>query len=547
MTTATTATATAIARPRRLLSDRSVMTKVLLPIAVALVGIIGVGAIGAIGVSSTSATAGEVYSHATKPMHDLADLLDQVGDARTAVRDLVFAPDDKSRATVREEMSRADKAVDDALAGYLADHGASLDATSKDLVDDFEGSWTAWKQVRDQDVLPAAANGRSAQAEQLILSKLQAADDLYSGPLDSLFEHEAQTASDEVEHAQTVAHDTELKVIVLCCLAAAFALGIGFVVARVLSRPVRLMKKVLVAVAGGDLTQSVGISGPDEIGTMGSALDVALGQIRQAMKTMTASATSLAQTSNRVSGQSSGIAAAAEQASARAAAMAAAADQVSGNVNTVSVGAEELEASIVAISQNAREAAQIANEATAHARTANATVAGLGESSSAVGDVIKAIRSIAEQTNLLALNATIEAARAGEAGRGFAVVASEVKDLAQEAARASEDIARRIEAIQLDAGEAVVAIAETTETIQRISDLQGTVASAVEQQSSTTREMARNVTHAAHGAGEIAGAAADVAQAAHTTTANAAESNRAADELAQLSRDLQNAVSKFRH
>ena len=547
MTTATTATATTNARPRRLLSDRSVMTKVLLPIAVALVGIIGVGTVGALGVSSTAASARDVYVHSTKPMHDLADLLDQIGDARTAVRDLVFAPDDASRTKVRQEMSRADKAADDALAAYLADHGASLDAASKGLVADFQASWTAWKQVRDDDVLPAAAHNRTAEAEQLILGKLQAADDQYSEPMDSLFEHETQTASDEVAHAESVAHDTELKVIVLCCVAAALALGIGITVSRALSRPVRRMKQVLVAVADGDLTQSVGISGFDEVGTMGSALDVALGQIRHAMTTMTASATSLAQASNRVSDQSSGIAAAAEQASARAGSMAAAADQVSGNVNTVSVGAEELEASIEAIARNAQEAAQIAGEATARARAANATVAGLGESSSAVGDVIKVITSIAQQTNLLALNATIEAARAGEAGRGFAVVANEVKELAQEAARASGDIARRIEAIQIDAGEAVAAIAETAETIQRINELQCNVASAVEEQSSTTREMARNVVHAARGTGEIAGAAADVADAARITTATAAESNRAAEELAQLSRDLHAAVTKFRH
>lgn len=525
-------------RTKRLLADRSLMAKVLLPITVAVIGIVGVGVIGAFGVSSTSGTTRNVYTHTTTPMHDLADLLDQIGDARTSVRDLTFAPDASSQAKVQAEMTRADKGVDDALAAYVADHGSSLDTTSQELVTKFKSSWAQWKHVRDNFVLPLAVHGRSSDAEKVILSDLQQADDQYSAPLDSLFAHEAQTASSEASHATSVAQGTEVKVIAVCFVAALLAFGVGVVVARALSRPVRRMRNALVAVADGDLRQSVGIDGRDEIGTMGAALDVALSQIRQAMQTMAASASALAQASDRVSGQSTGIAAAAEQASARAAAMAAAADQVSGNVNTVSVGAEELEASIGQIAQTAQEAAQIA---------ANATVAGLGESSSAVGDVIKVITSIAQQTNLLALNATIEAARAGEAGRGFAVVAGEVKDLAQEAARASEDIARRVEAIQSDAGDAVIAIAETAETIQRISELQGTVASAVEEQSSTTREMARNVMHAARGATEIAGAAVDVANAAQSTTATAAESNRAASELAQISRDLQSAVGRFRH
>ncbi len=148
----------------------------------------------------------------------------------------------------------------------------------------------------------------------------------------------------------------------------------------------------------------------------------------------------------------------------------------------------------------------------------NATVSNLGESSAEIGNVVKVITSIAEQTNLLALNATIEAARAGEAGKGFAVVANEVKELAQETARATEDIARRVEAIQSDTTGAVDAINRISAIIERINDFQTTISSAVEEQTATTAEMSRNVTEASTGAVQIAKNIAGVAQAARDTT-----------------------------
>jgi methyl-accepting chemotaxis protein len=152
------------------------------------------------------------------------------------------------------------------------------------------------------------------------------------------------------------------------------------------------------------------------------------------------------------------------------------------------------------------------------AETTNATVGKLGDSSIEIGNVIKVITSIAEQTNLLALNATIEAARAGEAGKGFAVVANEVKDLARETAKATEDIGRRVEAIQADTREAVDAIAEISSVIARINDYQTTIASAVEEQTATTNEMSRNVAEAAMGSTEIAQNIVGVATAAQTTS-----------------------------
>src|SRR6202035_67902 len=173
-------------------------------------------------------------------------------------------------------------------------------------------------------------------------------------------------------------------------------------------------------------------------------------------------------------------------------------------------------------------------------------VSKLGDSSSEIGQVIKVITSIAQQTNLLALNATIEAARAGEAGKGFAVVANEVKELAKETAKATEDISRKIEAIQTDTKAAVDAIASISGVIDQINDISNTIATAVEEQNATTNEMSRNVSEAAHGSSEITRNIAGVAEAAQVTTRGATETQKASQQLVETSTQLRRLVEQFK-
>ena len=265
------------------------------------------------------------------------------------------------------------------------------------------------------------------------------------------------------------------------------------------------------------------------------------------LKQVTESATVLASAAQELTSVSQQMAANAEETATQANVASAAAEQVSTNVNTVANGTEEMGASIKEIAKSANEAARVATSAVKVAEKTNATVAKLGESSAEIGNVIKVITSIAQQTNLLALNATIEAARAGEAGKGFAVVANEVKELAKQTAKATEDISRKIEAIQGDTKGAVEAIAQIGKIINQINDIQNTIASAVEEQTATTGEISRNVGEAAKGSSEIARSITGVAQAARSTTEGASNTKTSADELSRIALDLQKLVSQFKY
>jgi methyl-accepting chemotaxis protein len=313
-----------------------------------------------------------------------------------------------------------------------------------------------------------------------------------------------------------------------------------------LNEQISSIAQIMQVVSQGDLTSSIEIENAGEFKFLTDNVNRTISNLNDSISQMTEVASVVASSSEEVTAVSQGMRDDANQTAEQATAVSASAEQVSQNANIVATAVEEMNASIREIAKNAAEGATVSTEAVKTADSTNETITKLGQSSIEIGKVIKVITSIAQQTNLLALNATIEAARAGDAGRGFAVVANEVKELAKQTATATEDISQRIEAIQNDSNGAVKAIAEITEVIDRINDLQNTIASAVEEQTATTNEIARNVAEAAKGSSDIAKNIGIVAQNAQSTTTGASNTSQAAGELARMAVDLQQIVNRFR-
>lgn len=241
----------------------------------------------------------------------------------------------------------------------------------------------------------------------------------------------------------------------------------------------------------------------------------------------------------------SSLSAMAEQTTHESAVVAAASNQAADNVQTAAASAEELAASIKEIGRQMEQSSQMAQAAAREARDADATMKGLAEMSSKIGEVVDLINDIASQTNLLALNATIEAARAGEAGKGFAVVANEVKNLANQTARATGEISQQITSVQAAADEAVRAIGNIVDRVEKIDRISATISESVEEQTAATSEIARNVQQAAQGTQEVSGNIVGVTQAAKGTGDGAKEVLTSAHHLTQEAEKLQTQMSSF--
>ncbi|GAA4722608.1 hypothetical protein GCM10023350_00960 [Nocardioides endophyticus] len=523
-------------------SDRRIRTKILVPAVVGVVAALIVGILGMVQLNRAADTSQAIYSNNLTAVRVLGEIAVTRKSLAISARDILLAgngPDEK--ATQEEYVALQDtflQQVDEYVATGVTTANAAHVAKIRELLPAYidavdtqlgplaeKQELNRWLTVNNSDVSPLAEE---------ISTEL--------GALSDSEQAQALSRAKSAHSSYTAARNTSIIVLTLGIIA---VLAIGLLVSRRIASAVAQVRKVADAMAEGDLTRTSGLTSRDEIGLMGSSLDVATGNLRGLIGTMSESSEALAAASEELSASSQQIAAGAEETSVQAGVVSGAADEVSRNVQTVAAGSEQMGASIREIATSANDAARVASQAVSMAESTNESVAKLGVSSQEIGNVVKVITSIAEQTNLLALNATIEAARAGEAGKGFAVVANEVKELAQETARATEDIARRVEAIQGDTTDAVGAIGEISEIIASINDYQLTIASAVEEQTATTNEMSRNVAEASTGSSEIATNITGVSSAADATTQALAQTRTAVDEVSRMAVELRGSVARF--
>jgi len=299
------------------------------------------------------------------------------------------------------------------------------------------------------------------------------------------------------------------------------------------------------AAAQGDLGHPLDTQGDDLAGQMARALDTLFTELRASMKGIADNATQLARASDGLTSLSVDMNEVALTNTASAQEASVLTNDVGSSVDSVAGAAEQMSSSIKEIARNTTEAETVAAQAVELAKSTDATVRKLADSSAGIGNVIKVITSIAEQTNLLALNATIEAARAGDAGKGFAVVANEVKELAKETARATEQIESRISDIQTDTDLAVNAIESIGNIINKISNIQSSITIAIDEQSSVTQEISRSILQTANGSEAISTLIDGVAEKARTNQQASDDVNRAAVELSDMAVQLQQLVARF--
>jgi methyl-accepting chemotaxis protein len=372
----------------------------------------------------------------------------------------------------------------------------------------------------------------------------------------------------EIHKAEALAAVSSLQTTMIIIAVAGIVLIVlfAFYFAGTITRPIRMGTTFAQEMAKGDFTQTLDIDRNDEIGVLAGALNEMVKTLRTLFKELAQGAVTLSSSSTQLSAisaqmtsgseqtslRSGGVASAAEEMSANMTSVAAATEQASTNMNMVAAASEQMTATISEIAESAEKARAITHTAVSEAKEASDTVDRLGHAAREIGKVTESITEISEQTNLLALNATIEAARAGDAGKGFAVVANEIKELAKQAAQASDEIKKKITGIQDSTKGTVAQIGQISGVINQVNEIVSTIAAAVEEQSVTTREIADNVTHAAQGmaevtenvaqsstvAAEIARDIAEVNQAAAEISTSSAQVSDSAESLSQLAETL---------
>jgi methyl-accepting chemotaxis protein len=482
----------------------------------------------------------------------------------------VMVTEPAQKAQVEERIKVALQNVDAARKKYEA---LITSAEERSAYDKYSVAWGDY--LRSVDELLAISNkNQAAAAMQMFVTKVSQAGLAAESTVDKIVELNLKGADAAQSLGAGIYAGSRLFVLGAIGLALLVAIGAGLLLSRSVATPVVAMTGAMTRLAAHDMSAEIPALGQrDEIGRMADAVAVfkesmikaaaaaereAADQqaraaraalIERLTKDFAADTTgvleAVASAANEMQSTATAMTNIADGSARQANAVAAAAEEASANVQTVAASAEELSSSIAEISRQVEQSSTISNQAAAQARTTDHEVETLSQAATKIGEVVKLISDIADRTNLLALNATIEAARAGEAGRGFAIVASEVKGLAQQTAHATEDIAAQVDAIQTATARSVEAIREIATTIAAVSQTATAIASAVEEQGAATKEIARNVQQASVGTSQVTQNITGVSQAASETGHAATQVLGAAGDLSKQSTMLRGKVEAF--
>jgi methyl-accepting chemotaxis protein len=551
------------------LADVPIAVKIFLAPALVLAALLAVATLALVLLADGKERVRNLSEGAFERFRLAAEAKDGVATAHTQLmRTLSVGSNESDKA--RLEKSAASVA---AALGRAKDNLERLahDIGTGDAVTGLEKGFASYRKGAEDVLEVVVADPATAT---IVMGDAESSFDKLAAELDRLKAEADQVRAAMAQSAVTAAMRASEWLLLLLLGAAVLSLGGTYLISRAIGRPITCLTAAMGALANGDLGTAVShLARGDEIGAMARTVEVFkehmiaakrleaekeaehdrkarraqhVDELARRFEAKVGALTrSLAAAAGDLQGTAQAMSAMAERTNAQSMNVASAAEETSANVQTVATATEELASSIREISRQVDQSSQVAGQAVADAERTDATVQALAEGAQRIGEVVNLISSIASQTNLLALNATIEAARAGDAGKGFAVVASEVKSLANQTAKATEDIAGQIGEIQQATQGAVAAIAGIGGTIRRISEIASAIAAAVEEQLAATQEIARNVQQAAKGTHDVSISIDEVKGAATETGGAASQVLGAAGAFASHATELDGEVGAF--
>ena len=554
----------------RTFTDLSIRAKVFVTFGLVLAITIGLGLFTVQRMSAVNDAAIDIRDNWLPSLVAINQLEDATKDYQLTVSRHVISSNDAQMVKIDGELNAIVAKVRELRAAY---EPLVTPGEERGLIQAFDRQWPAYLEA-SQLVREASRKHDAATAEALFNGKARETYAIAGGSLKDDVALNVREANRAGNYGEAVFVSARGWIVAALALSSVLCVGAGWLIVNGVSRPIAAMTAAMRRLAGRDMTvEIVGRERKDEIGGMAAAVQIFKENMATADRLTTEQASEnaaklrrgrqvetlttqfeskvaalvggLSAAATQMEATASTLSATAEQTNRQSATVAAASEETSVNVQTVATASEELASSVQEISRQVAHSADIAGRAVEDSKGTDDMVRTLASGAQKIGEVVGIIQGIASQTNLLALNATIEAARAGDAGKGFAVVASEVKALANQTARATEEIGGQIVQIQEATKQAVAAIHGIAERIGEINQIAASIASAVEEQSSATQEISRNVQEAAKGTQEVSNNIGGVQQAAVETGTAATQVLGSARQLSRQAEELSAEVNQF--